>query len=60
MTTTPAGQVEMRRGQVGQLLSQGHVGPGESLRALRGHGHGTEDLAEIGRASCRERVCLYV
>ncbi len=42
------------------LISRGEKGPLIQLLERCGVDHGIEFTKEIGRASCRERVCQYV
>src|SRR3546814_16080339 len=66
----PATGRDLPAGEVGLVLIRGHTttgylnNPQETAKALRSDGFfDTGDLGqldEIGRASCRERVCQYV
>src|SRR3546814_6817416 len=47
------GRCRIRRASLAQRLDGG-------VEILRRHPRAGQDLAEIGRASCRERVCQYV
>src|SRR3546814_16714489 len=49
-----------RADQVIAVDGSGAQRVGTSLRLLDRHDHGLGDLGQIGRASCRERVCQYV
>ena len=51
----------LSQAQIDALLLEDIQGGDLTTRALNiGHQHGYIEFFQIGRASCRERVCLYV
>ena len=53
------GLVSDRRAQI-KVLARGEVSKALTVHAHKLSGKAAEKIAEIGRASCRERVCLAV
>src|SRR3546814_12113387 len=58
MMETPG--IPLTRWFDGVLLPKDDVEQRDNLRAMFVQGHASNSITQIGRASCRERVCQYV
>src|SRR3546814_18560684 len=56
----PAGEVDAGRPRAGEPCDLGGAAGGQHPAAERRHGLGEAEPRELGRASCRDRVCQAV